>query len=123
MHVFLTIAGLDPEYGGPSRSVPALAEALARDGAKVELITCEPAASRPAPRLPDARLVSTRVLPFADRATRWAARHNGFFSALQERCRATPDSVIHDNGLWLPGNHAAAAAARELNPRLIAARR
>ncbi len=121
MKVLMTIAGLDPEFGGPSRSVPALASALARNGVSVELFAGEPAAGKAAPCLPDASLVSTRLLPFADRASHWTARSNGFFSALRERAGA--DTVIHDNGLWLPSNHAAVAAARVLQrPLLISPR-
>ena len=121
MKVLLTIAGLDPEFGGPSRSVPALAEALARNAVSVELFACESAAGQGTPRLPDASLVSTRLLPFADRASHWTARSNGFFSALRER--AVTDTVIHDNGLWLPSNHAVVTAARVFQrPLLISPR-
>ena len=121
MKLLMTIAGLDPEFGGPSRSVPALAEALAQTGVGVELFACEPAAGRGTLRRPDASLVSTRLLPFADRASHWTARSNGFFSALRER--AVADTVIHDNGLWLPSNHAVVTAARVLQrPLLISPR-
>jgi hypothetical protein len=37
MTVVLTIGGLSRNYGGPSHSAPALAEALAKAGAAVEL--------------------------------------------------------------------------------------
>ena len=117
MKVLMTIAGLDPEYGGPSRSVPALAETLARTGVSVELFACDAVAGRGTPHRPEPRLVPTRLLPFADRSTRWAVRRNGFFSALRERAGA--DTVIHDNGLWLPSNHAVVAAARTLNRPLV----
>ena len=117
MKVLMTIAGLDPEYGGPSHSVPALAEALARAGVSVELFACDAVAGRGTPHLPEPRLVPTRLLPFADRSTRWAVRRNGFFSALRERAGA--DTIIHDNGLWLPSNHAVVAAARTLNRPLV----
>ena len=118
MKVLLTIAGLAPEFGGPSRSVPALAEALAEIGADVELITCHSATHQTEPRLPCSRLVRSRLLPYEDRS-RWAARRNGFWPALRECVRASQDCVIHDNGLWLPCNHAVVVAARSLKKPLI----
>ncbi len=122
MKVLMSIAGLDPEFGGPSRSVPALAEALARAGVGVELFACESAAGQGTPRLPDASLVSTHLLPFTDRTSHWSARSNGFFSALKDRA-GEADTIIHDNGLWLPSNHAVVAAAQALmRPLLLSPR-
>jgi len=45
-----------------------------------------------------------------------------FTSVLRERCRAGAQ-IIHDTGLWLLTNHAAAAIGEELNlPRIVSAR-
>lgn len=120
MKVFLTIAGLAPEYGGPSRSVPALAEALARQGVAVELVACESELSRHnAPVLPDATLVRTQLLPARSRRGQWRASRNDFFSALCAGIRGDEPAVIHDNGLWLATNHAVAAGARSLKEQFI----
>lgn len=114
----MAIASLDTKYGGPSHSVPALAEALSRSGVRIELLACEPGAGASASRSDQAR-VSTTLLPSANRSTRWRERRNDFFSTLRARCAAFPDTIFHDNGLWLPNNHAVAAAARELRRPLV----
>jgi glycosyltransferase involved in cell wall biosynthesis len=118
INVFLTVAGLAPEFGGPSQSVPALAEALASENADVELISCESRPTQSAPALPNRDLVRTRLLATRHRQSRWRARGNDFFRALIEDARLK-DTVIHDNGLWLPSNHAVAGAARFLQRPLI----
>lgn len=119
MKVALTIAGLAPEFGGPSRSVPALAEALSREGLNVELIACESEAGQGEPVIPDASLVQTRIVPARARRGRWRAASNDFFSTLSESVRTNEPTVIHDNGLWLPTNHAVARAASVLKRPLI----
>jgi glycosyltransferase involved in cell wall biosynthesis len=116
--VILTIASLDARHGGPSQSVPALAEALAGAGSVVKLVTCEPESSDASSRLPDLRLVSTQFLPLANSSSNWRARRNAFFAATS-RPGAVKPCVIHDNGLWLPNNHAVAVAARTLGQPLI----
>jgi glycosyltransferase involved in cell wall biosynthesis len=122
MKLVLTIAGLSPEFGGPSRSVPALAEAMAREDVVVDLITCESQGGYGSPVLPNQELVRTQLLPARSREGRWQARRNDFFCALCETSNGM-DTVIHDNGLWLPTNHAVAGAARFLNrPLLISPR-
>jgi len=118
MKLVLTIAGLSPEFGGPSRSVPALAEALAREDVDVDLITCESQRGYGSPVLPDVKLVRTQLLPMRSREGRWRAARNDFFGALCETTSGI-DTVIHDNGLWLPTNHAVTAAARHLKRRLV----
>ena len=119
MRLILTIAGLAPEFGGPSRSVPALASALARGGIEVELITCAAPAGGSAPVPPGSDQVKTHLVPAHCRTTQWLARANGFAVALRERCGTATSCVVHDNGLWLPTNHAVAYAARKLKQPLI----
>lgn len=122
MKIVVTIAGLSPEFGGPSHSVPALAKALANEGVEVDLFTCEAQRDYGPPALPDPALVRTRLLPVRSRRGRWRARRNDFFRAACDHARGH-DAVIHDNGLWLPTNHAVAAAARFLKrPFLISPR-
>jgi glycosyltransferase involved in cell wall biosynthesis len=116
--VVLTVGGLAPEFGGPSRSVPALAEALARETIEVDLIACESQPGHEAPVLPDVKSVKTHLLPVQSREGRWRARRNDFFTAVCESAES-PNTVVHDNGLWLPTNHAVAAAARELRRPLV----
>lgn len=118
MKVVLTIAGLSPEFGGPSRSVPALAEALAREKIEVDLIACESLPGHGGPMLADANLVRSRLLPIRSRLGRWRATSNDFFRAVCHIGGAA-DTVIHDNGLWLPTNHAVAKAASYLKRPLV----
>lgn len=123
MRIILTIAGLAGEFGGPSRSVPALASALGRLGADVELITAMPAPSEGSPLLPPAHLVRSHLLRRASGATRWLPRSNAFASTVRDLCSGQKDTVIHDQGVWLPSNHAVAVAAQELGrPRVISPR-
>jgi glycosyltransferase involved in cell wall biosynthesis len=122
MKVVLTLAGLSPEFGGPSHSVPALAEALGREVVDVDLLACEPRRSHSPPVIPDANLVRTKLLPLRSRQSDWTARRNDFYRTLVE-IAAVKDVVIHDNGLWLPTNHAVASAARFLKrPHVISPR-
>ena len=134
MKILFTIAGLQPEYGGPSHSVPALAAALARQGVEIELLTCESLPGQPQPLLPPPELVKAHLLPPACRSTRWLARSNAFAITLRRvasPCPPFPSSLstlptshlLHDHGLWLPTNHAAAFAARSLGvPRIVSPR-
>ena len=124
MRVVFTIAGLSPEFGGPSRSVPALAVALAAAGVEVEILTCEGGPGRGSPLLPSGDRIHSRLLPQRCRQTAgWLPGRNPFAAALRESCRAAGDVVIHDNGVWLPTNHATAGVARELElPLLISPR-
>ncbi|MCW5553491.1 MAG: glycosyltransferase [Verrucomicrobiae bacterium] len=120
MKVLFTIAGLQPEYGGPSRCVPALAIALAERGVQVELISCESAPGQPLPLLPSVARISPHLLPGANRSIRWWPRANDFWKVLRERGKAGRDWLIHDHGLWLPNNHAVARAASSLKvPRIV----
>jgi glycosyltransferase involved in cell wall biosynthesis len=123
VRALFTIAGLEPVFGGPSRSVPALAAALAQAGVRVELLTCEPLPGQRHPLLPPRELVTSYLLPHSCRSTRWWPRANAFTTVLRERCRGALDCVVHDHGLWLPTNHAAAWAAEALNvPRMVSPR-
>lgn len=122
MQIVLTAGGLSREFGGPSRSIPGLASALSEEQIDVCLITCRPLSGHTSPELPANDRVSSLLLPVRARRRDWAARRNGLFRAI---CKL-PDSsqtVIHDNGLWLPSNHAVARASRILRrPFLISPR-
>src|SRR4051812_27318922 len=112
MRVVLTIAGLSPEFGGPSRSVPALADALANEEVDVDLIACAPRRNESASVLPASPRVRTQLLPNRARRYQWRPPGNDLFGAIVQL--AASDTVIHDNGLWLPTNHAVAVAGQVL---------
>ena len=102
-----TVASLRPDHGGPSRSVALLCGGLARQGFDVQLITDarRPGEPPPAPAPPDVLL---RQAP----AHGWLAGARPFARLLNEAL--VPTSILHDHGLWLPTNHAAARAASTL---------
>ncbi|THD77668.1 MAG: glycosyltransferase [Phenylobacterium sp.] len=104
MKVFLAGTSLRAAYGGPAVSVASLAGALAKAGAEVGLWAPDQSA-------PEAAL--TR-----DGAVRALA--GGPEQALDDF--GAPD-VIHDNGVWLPHNHALARlAAARATPRIVSTR-
>jgi glycosyltransferase involved in cell wall biosynthesis len=75
--------------------VPALARALGTLGVSTEVVAAETSLS-------DSHRRHRRYLRLLSNA--------GFRDRLKQRSR--PDTLIHDNGVWLPSNHHAAAAAR-----------
>ena len=117
MKVVVTIATLDPEHGGPARTVPALCRALTRWGAEVELITV---ADRGRHRASletngfNATIIETEATRYQPRA--WFAP---FKSALSRAVSGRIDVLIYDVGLWLPSNHLAARVAARTNAPLV----
>lgn len=122
VHVLFTIAGLHPEAGGPTRSVAALSSALARAGAKVEIVSLDYGDCCLPPE-PVANGVRVTVV---DCSSRWARRAQWtprFAAVLLERCGAFGPELLHDTGLWLLTNHAAAKLTRRQNlPRVVSPR-
>lgn len=110
MKVLLSVASFSPDYGGPALSVSRLGAALAKAGCEVALFA------------PDG---SAKTSPIVTDAARFANGHPLL------RLMTTPDAaldafgpdILHDNGIWLPYNHAFArkAAARGV-PRVVAPR-
>lgn len=119
----VTIAGLHPESGGPSRSVPALCSALANQGARVEIVAHDYGAAQGRPNRPDNLDVHVSLVPCCshlERRLQWTPR---FKSALRSRCDTLRPKLIHDTGIWLSTNRAAAAVASRLQlPRVVSPR-
>jgi glycosyltransferase involved in cell wall biosynthesis len=110
LHVVMTIASLVPEAGGPSRTVPGMAEALARAGCRVDLVSVGLGDRLGAPLLPPREHVRTEMVPTRiSRGLRpiWTPAYR---SAIERRLEGTEVEVLHDNGVWLPTNHAAVRA-------------
>jgi glycosyltransferase involved in cell wall biosynthesis len=119
MLAILTIAGLSPESGGPSRSVPALAQALVEAGVEVQILSLDFGSRESPPLLPDTAQVRTHLIPC--RGPRqvpslWTRR---FARQLDACVRTAPALVIHDTGAWLPTNHVAASTARRARVPLV----
>jgi glycosyltransferase involved in cell wall biosynthesis len=111
LHVVMTIGSLVPEGGGPSRTVPALAEALARAGCRVDLVSVDLGSRLGAPLLPPREWVRTDLAPARISRGLSGIWTPGFRPAIESRLEGTGLEVLHDNGIWLPANHAAVRAA------------
>jgi glycosyltransferase involved in cell wall biosynthesis len=111
------VAGLDPTHGGPAYSVPALASALAGNGAAVTLLSVDAGDGRTSDGV---RGYCERLFP-ADynqvpllRSLRCSS---GLAGALAEDARRA--DVIHNHGLWLMPNVRAGRAARAVGRPLV----
>jgi glycosyltransferase involved in cell wall biosynthesis len=101
-----TLARLDFADGGPSRTVPALCRSLAAAGARVEIVT---GAADSDPGVP------VHISGAADRWGRMQPRRTPFTRLLKERLSVMESQVLHDHGIWLASNHAAAKVATRAN--------
>ena len=110
MRIVYTIADLQPESGGPTRSVSALAAAVAERGFEVQVMTLEYGKHAGAPILPKPP-VQVILAPCRGTLARRGKFSPAFSKTLLESCRTGSETVLHDNGLWLPTNHAAARVA------------
>ncbi len=128
MRVLHCVPSLDPRHGGPSQTVAALTDALARTGAlRVALLT-QGAAGRPV--VPAARLVAelapgrAQALAVARRVLigrrRWALGLGlPLRRGLAEVAPAARPALMHSHGVWHPAGHWAAQAARRWRVPLI----
>lgn len=105
IRLLLVCTSLRSAYGGPARSVSRLALSLAAHGVEVGLWSA------------DGSVADTPFLGPGAPVVRLAG-------ALDAALRAFgPPDILHDNGIWLPHNHAAARlAAREGIPRIVSLR-
>lgn len=122
MKIVLTIADLQPESGGTSRSASALATAMAELGVEVELVALEYGGGGSAPMVPP-QPVQTTLVPCRGTFAKKFRRSPGFEAALRKSCAVQKPLLLHDNGLWLPTNHMAARVARGMQiPFIISTR-
>lgn len=111
VRVLETIAGLSPQHGGPSYSVPALSAALVAQGLEVSLLAvADAAAAASESRSPGYCEIRSQwdyaAVPGL-KALRWSS---GFHQRVRQL--AGCNDVLHDHGLWLMPNLWAARAAR-----------
>src|SRR5438105_3968867 len=117
-NIICSVASLLPQSGGPTRSTGALCHALASLGLGVDLLSLDFGPARGVPIIPAAP-VKTELVPcrfFGRLRLCWSPK---FAPALVSRIKATSARLIHDNGLWLGTNHAAATTARRCGLPLI----
>lgn len=110
-----TIARVALADGGPSRTVVALCRALAAEGARIELL---------AGSVESADLgIPVRVSGTIRRWGREQPRRGRFAALVEERIRQGGFGIVHDHGIWLTSNRAAAdAAARAGVSRIVSPR-
>ena len=108
LRVVQTVASLASDFGGPSRSVTLLSDALARAGAQVEIVTVPSEGSQVRPREAGVG-VREAPSPGLGGLVGWRTPFRAEIEAAVGGA-----GVVHDHGLWLPTNRAAALAARAL---------
>ena len=111
--IVYTIADLQPESGGPTRSVAALAESVLRccgASVEVEVVALDYGDDSNPPMRPK-EPVRTTLVSCGKGMRRKAKWTPSYLKTLSRRLKE-PAVLLHDNGLWLPTNHAAAKAAR-----------
>ena len=110
---------LRASYGGPARSIPALADALAAEGCAVEIVTAaNGTASDPLILPADPRVTVTQVPGLFD-AKGLALWTPAFKRIVTERLGMGGPVVLHDHGLWRGTNHAMATLAASLRVPLL----
>ncbi|MBL7978419.1 MAG: glycosyltransferase [Bacteroidetes Order II. Incertae sedis bacterium] len=117
MHILQTIAGLNINNGGTSRTVPYLCEVLTEQGAKVSLLTI--GSPDEVLSLPDEHKVNVRVVrpkTYADKRFQMAREFEVHLEHLIQTQR--PD-VIHDHGVWLWSNWLVSKIAHKHNIPLV----
>lgn len=113
--VIQSIPDISVDNGGPSRSCRSLCEAMARAGAPVTLLAGDHGHAPDRLLLPDPALVTSRLVPIG---RRFGLPAYGFDAAIAPL--AGGPAILHDNGIWSPGNYAATtAAARHGIPTVI----
>ena len=121
MKVVVTIAGLDPRFGGPAQTVPALCAALSTAGVAVTLITLANTDDNESPCIGNGyeqvviRTRSNRYVPLG-----WTS---AFRDEIARSVSTDKPVVLYDVGLWLPSNHVVSKfACRNRIPLMVSPR-
>lgn len=104
LRVVQTIPDISIHNGGPSRACRSLCEAMARAGASVTLIAGDHGHPANTLLLPDPALVTSHLVPIT---RRFGLPSYGFDAVIA----GIGADIVHDNGIWSPGNFAATTAA------------
>lgn len=89
----------------------------------MRLVTTTPAPDRPATPLLPADPVKTRTVNEGAGLRRRMRAPGAFYRALRDEVKASPPALIHDHGIWLPTNVAAALVAGAWNVPLVVSTR
>lgn len=111
MKICHIVPSLEERHGGPSKSVRALANAIAQTGDEVALLATDETGDTFAPVAADhaAIRIFPRITP------RWLVRS----PALRQHLLNTPVDCVHHHSLWLLSLRYAAAAARRHDAPLV----
>jgi glycosyltransferase involved in cell wall biosynthesis len=104
------VPSLEEQYGGPSRSVYALAAALARGGDEVELFATQP---EPAAEARDEGALRVRVF-----RRDWPQRFCPS-AGLRDAVARSDAAIIHHHSLWLRTVHYAHTRAKESRAKFV----
>ncbi len=113
LDVVHTVASIQADHGGPSRSVPLLCEALTERGEEVRLVTKTPSENSDGTSLFPSEPVETRAVEVERRRSQLLRAPISFYQGLSEEVDESPPALLHDHGLWLPTNVVAALAAKQ----------
>lgn len=120
MRVIHAVASLRAEHGGPSRSVTALAGAQAQADTDVHLLTTRAPDEGPSVACPAGVHLESVDRPSGLHLMLGA---RDAFSAALNTLLDPGGAVLHDHGIWLPTNRAAArVASRAAAPRVVSVR-
>lgn len=109
MRVIQTIASTLAAYGGTSRVVPAICDALTSRGVDCHLVTGSGGRPTEESVLP---ADPARAHVQADHETSASASNRHFQVSLDKLCDGL-DVVVHDHAIWLPNNHLVARYCRK----------
>lgn len=119
MRVLHTVGSLAASHGGPSRTIPALCNELASLGTHVELVTQDLGPEYGSSLLPENCAVRSHKVS----KPRALPSSSAFHASLLDVCRGGKIELLHDHGMWLLTNHAAARVATRLGlPRVVSPR-
>ena len=119
IRVIQTVGSLAPETGGPARSVPNLALALANEGVRVTLLSLDLGDEFSNPLVPSHPLLKTVFVPVKFKIGMRTVLIPGYKAALQKLCLDREKLILHDHGIWLPQNGIAAQVANQYQIPLV----
>lgn len=111
VHAIHTVGDLRASFGGPSRSVTAVSDALDRAGASVTVVTSQSDSGEVTVH-PTRTGVRLRVVEATQRSGFWAGATSAFGRAVAEEVERDGPAVVQNHGLWVPTNRSAALATR-----------
>ena len=98
-----------------------LCEALGACGVRVRIVSQVEGTHTVSSFMPDPKYVHTHFVKLIPFNKRWGLKYSPYFKRqVIDLCRTDKIQIIHDHGIWLPSNHAAANAAHRLRiPRVV----